>query len=192
MRNVKSNPTFPGGLMWGERAAGPALFITGSESGFFWNRPSPRSGGVCEAKGGTEKTVGPAGRERLDPVGKSSASPPVSFAKLERIFGSGSTDRSLRVCPDFPRFAGGHSGRMPAFGRLATAAGNGAGLADSSEHDLCRTGPEMGTIPWISGFANPHFGEKSPPEAWAPYPVFPSKEYEAILGGVDRNAWWNP
>jgi hypothetical protein len=34
--------------------------------------------------------------------------------------------------------------------------------------------------------------KKSPPEAWAPYPVFPSKEYEAILGGVDRNAWWNP
>jgi len=33
--------------------------------------------------------------------------------------------------------------------------------------------------------------KKSPPEAWAPYPVFPSKEYEAILGGVDRNAWWN-
>ena len=28
-------------------------------------------------------------------------------------------------------------------------------------------------------------------EARAPYPVFPSKEYEAILGGVDRNAWWN-
>jgi hypothetical protein len=28
-------------------------------------------------------------------------------------------------------------------------------------------------------------------EAWAPYPVFPSKEYEAILRGVDRNAWWN-
>jgi hypothetical protein len=34
--------------------------------------------------------------------------------------------------------------------------------------------------------------KKSPPEPWAPYPVFPSKEYEAILGGVDRNAWWNP
>jgi len=34
--------------------------------------------------------------------------------------------------------------------------------------------------------------KKSPPEAWAPYPVFPSKEYEAILGGVDKNAWWNP
>ena len=33
--------------------------------------------------------------------------------------------------------------------------------------------------------------KKSPPEAWTPYPVFPSKEYEAILGGVDRNAWWN-
>jgi len=33
--------------------------------------------------------------------------------------------------------------------------------------------------------------KKSPPEAWAPYPVFPSKEYEAILWGVDRNAWWN-
>jgi len=33
--------------------------------------------------------------------------------------------------------------------------------------------------------------KNSLPDAWAPYPVFPSKEYEAILGGVDRNAWWN-
>ncbi|MDI9397597.1 MAG: sugar nucleotide-binding protein [Candidatus Pacebacteria bacterium] len=33
--------------------------------------------------------------------------------------------------------------------------------------------------------------KNSPLEAWTPYPVFPSKEYEAILGGVDRNAWWN-
>ena len=33
--------------------------------------------------------------------------------------------------------------------------------------------------------------KKSPPEAWALYPVFPSKEYEAILGCVDRHAWWN-
>ena len=33
--------------------------------------------------------------------------------------------------------------------------------------------------------------KNSTPEEWARYPAFPSKEYEAILGGVDRNAWWN-
>ena len=33
--------------------------------------------------------------------------------------------------------------------------------------------------------------KNSAPEAWSPYPVFPSKEYEAILRGVDKNAWWN-
>ena len=34
--------------------------------------------------------------------------------------------------------------------------------------------------------------KKSPPDAWPPHPVFPSKEYAAILEAVDRNAWWNP
>jgi dTDP-4-dehydrorhamnose reductase len=33
--------------------------------------------------------------------------------------------------------------------------------------------------------------KNSPPDVWAPYPAFPSKEYEAILESVDRNAWWN-
>jgi hypothetical protein len=33
--------------------------------------------------------------------------------------------------------------------------------------------------------------KNSATKAWSPYPVFPSKEYEAILRGVDKNAWWN-
>lgn len=28
-------------------------------------------------------------------------------------------------------------------------------------------------------------------DEWTPYPVFPSNEYEATLGAIDRNAWWN-